>query len=47
MSNDLNILPLYQRPNMVLHRTAVRGVVDSPFATGPFWTVGKWWKAQG
>jgi peptide/nickel transport system substrate-binding protein len=47
MSNDLNILPLYQLPNMVIHRTSVRGVIDSPYATGPFWTVGKWWKAQG
>jgi peptide/nickel transport system substrate-binding protein len=46
MANDLAILPLYQLPNMVIHRTNVRGVIDSPFAGGPFWTVRQWWKAS-
>jgi hypothetical protein len=47
MSNDLAILPLYQLPGMVIHRTSVRGVQENPFSIGPFWTVAKWSKVQG
>jgi peptide/nickel transport system substrate-binding protein len=47
MSNDLNILPLYQLPGMVIQRTSVRGVVENPYSIGPFGTVARWWKAQG
>jgi peptide/nickel transport system substrate-binding protein len=45
LARDLVILPLYQLPNMTIHRTAVRGVLDSPYSIGPFWTVRQWWKA--
>ena len=47
MANDLAILPLYQLPGMVIHRTSVRGVQENPFSIGPFWTVAKWSKVQG
>jgi peptide/nickel transport system substrate-binding protein len=47
MSTDLNILPLYQLPGIVIHRTSVRGVQENPFSIGPFGTVRGWWKAQG
>jgi peptide/nickel transport system substrate-binding protein len=47
MANDLAILPLYQLPGMVIHRTSVRGVRENPFSIGPFWTVAKWQKVQG
>jgi ABC-type transport system substrate-binding protein len=45
LARDMVILPLYQLPGMVIHRTAVRGVQENPFSIGPFWTVSKWWKA--
>jgi peptide/nickel transport system substrate-binding protein len=45
LARDVVILPLYQLPGMVIHRTSVRGVQENPFAIGPFWTVSKWWKA--
>jgi peptide/nickel transport system substrate-binding protein len=45
LARDLTILPLYQLPGMVIHRTAVRGVLENPFSIGPFWTVRQWWKA--
>jgi peptide/nickel transport system substrate-binding protein len=45
LARDLVILPLYQLPGMVIHRTSVRGVQENPFSIGPFWTVSKWWKA--
>jgi peptide/nickel transport system substrate-binding protein len=45
MANDLVILPLYQLPGMVIHRTSVRGLQENPFSIGPFWTVRQWWKA--
>ena len=45
LARDLVILPLYQLPGMVIHRTAVRGVLENPFSIGPFWTVRQWWKA--
>jgi peptide/nickel transport system substrate-binding protein len=45
LARDLVIVPLYQLPNMTIHRTAVRGVLDSPYSIGPFWTVKQWWKA--
>lgn len=47
MARDLVILPLYQLPGMVIHRTSVRGVQENPFSIGPFWTVRQWWKAAG
>jgi peptide/nickel transport system substrate-binding protein len=45
LARDMVILPLYQLPGMVIHRTSVRGVQENPFSIGPFWTVSKWWKA--
>jgi peptide/nickel transport system substrate-binding protein len=47
MARDLVILPLYQLPGMVIHRTSLRGVLENPFSIGPFWTVRQWWKAAG
>jgi peptide/nickel transport system substrate-binding protein len=47
MARDLVVLPLYQLPGMVIHRTNVRGVQENPFSIGPFWTVRQWWKASG
>jgi peptide/nickel transport system substrate-binding protein len=47
MARDLVILPLYQLPGMVIHRTSLRGVQENPFSIGPFWTVRQWWKAAG
>jgi peptide/nickel transport system substrate-binding protein len=47
MANDLAILPLYQLPGMVIHRTSVRGIQENPFSIGPFWTVRGWWKTTG
>jgi ABC-type transport system substrate-binding protein len=45
LARDLAILPLYQLPGMVIHRTAMRGVLENPYGIGPFWTVRQWWKA--
>lgn len=45
MANDLVILPLYQLPGMVIHRTSLRGVRENPFSIGVLWSTQNWWKA--
>jgi peptide/nickel transport system substrate-binding protein len=47
LAKDLVVLPLYQLPGMVIHRTSVHGVQENPFAIGPFWTVKSWSKTTG
>lgn len=46
MSNDLNILPLYQLPSMLIHRRNMRNLIDNPLSVGAFWNVSSWWKAS-
>ena len=36
------VLPLYQRPDVVVHRSALRGLVNNPGLEGPFWNVESW-----
>lgn len=36
------VLPLYQHPAVLVHRSTLRGMVASPAAAGPFWNVEDW-----
>jgi peptide/nickel transport system substrate-binding protein len=47
MANDIAIIPLYQLPGMVIHRTSLRGAVENPFAIGVLWSAKSWWKTTG
>lgn len=44
MARDMVVLPLYQLPTIVIHRTNVRGVIANPY--GLFWAVRQWWKTS-
>jgi ABC-type transport system substrate-binding protein len=45
LSNDMPALPLYQRPDVLVHDTALQGIVANPGPGGPFWNVEDWrWK---
>jgi len=46
MANDMAILPLYQLPSMLIHQRRVRGIIDNPLASGPFWNIKSWWLAS-
>jgi ABC-type transport system substrate-binding protein len=38
----LPVLPLYQHPDVLVHRSNLLGLVESPAAAGPFWNVENW-----
>jgi peptide/nickel transport system substrate-binding protein len=45
LSRELPVLPLYQRPDVLVHVSALQGIVADPGAGGPFWNVENWeWK---
>jgi peptide/nickel transport system substrate-binding protein len=46
MANDLNTIPLYQRPTALVYRNQVHGLKENPTNEGPVWNVGTWFKTK-
>jgi len=45
LSSEMPVLPMYQRPDVLVHVSALRGMIASPGPGGPFWNVQDWtWK---
>jgi peptide/nickel transport system substrate-binding protein len=45
MANDLNTLPLYQRPTALVYNKRLGNLKENPTNEGPVWNVGTWYKA--
>jgi ABC-type transport system substrate-binding protein len=46
LATDLPMLPLYQRPIVLIHRSDLLGMVPNPGIAGPFWNIEDWhWRA--
>lgn len=42
LSSGMPVLPLYQRPDVLVHVAALQGIVANPGRGGPFWNVEDW-----
>jgi len=42
LSRSIPVLPMYQRPDVLVHTAKLAGMVDNPGQTGPFWNVEDW-----
>jgi len=42
MANDVAIIPLYSPPNILVHKSGIKGMLNNPTAEGPTWNVEKW-----
>jgi peptide/nickel transport system substrate-binding protein len=46
MATEVPMLPLYQRPVVLIHRSDLLGMVENPAGLGPFWNIEDWhWKS--
>jgi len=44
MANDLNTIPLYQRPTALVYRKSIHNTKENPTTEGPVWNVNTWYK---
>ena len=44
LADDVPVLPLFQRPLLVVHQTTLHGVVANAALMGAFWNLADWWK---
>ena len=44
MSNDVPMIPLFQRPTYLVYKTSVHGLVDNPSSQGPSFNAENWSK---
>ena len=44
LAEDVPVLPLFQRPLLVVHQTTLHGVVANGALMGAFWNLADWWK---
>ena len=44
MANDIAVIPLYSPPNILVYKSAIKGMQDSnnPTQEGPTWNVEQW-----
>lgn len=42
LSDSVPVLPLYERPDVLVHVSALHGMVDSAGEGGPFWNIEDW-----
>ena len=42
MANEVAIIPLYSPPNILVHKTGVKGMLNNPTSEGPTWNVEQW-----
>jgi len=46
LANDIPVIPLYQRPNPLLYKSNLLGVVNNPGTAGMVWNIQNWhWKS--
>jgi len=45
MATEVPVIPLFQKPGVVVHKSSLLGVVPNPGTDGPFWNIQDWhWK---
>ena len=45
MATQVPMLPLFQRPAVLIHRSNLLGMIENPGTPGPFWNIEDWhWK---
>ena len=44
MANDIAVIPLYSPPNILIYKSAIKGMEDSnnPTKDGPTWNAEEW-----
>ena len=46
MAETVPVFPLYQRPNALIYKSSLLGMVNNPTNLGPFWNIQDWhWKS--
>ena len=44
LAQDVPSIPIYQRPDIVVHQTTLHNIDDNAAPEGPFWNLADWWK---
>jgi peptide/nickel transport system substrate-binding protein len=42
MSNEVPVIPLYAQPSILVHKSAVKGMINNPSLYGPTWNAEAW-----
>jgi ABC-type transport system substrate-binding protein len=42
MSNEVPVIPLYAQPSILVHKSAVKGMINNPSLYGPTWNAENW-----
>ncbi len=44
MANDINVIPLFQKPTYLIHKRSIKGPKENPTSAGPTWNIEFWYK---